>query len=194
MRFFLVLSFFFRLRTPWPLDVPERLIKIEARRRLEAVFLSSILTSLLLPPLKVDAATGIICTACHCASYFPKDYCLWPLPLGQSWYHSGSPWLQRLTGRCGGNHHSPSFLFYENERIFSPAITPLAASHFFPFLSPLCPTPIKLHGKARSTTTQRRLNDVQKKKNKNQSKPSLWVKLLRSFAKENLTSCNSECK
>lgn len=81
---------------------------LASRRSRKAVFLPSIQTSLFLPPLKVNAATGIICTACHCGSYFPKDYCLWPLPLGQSWYHSRRPWLQRLTGRRGGNQHSPS--------------------------------------------------------------------------------------
>lgn len=54
-------------------------------------------------------------------------------------------------------------LFYENERIFSPAITLLIASRFLPFLCPLCPTPIKLHNKAHSaalSVSQRGLNDA----------------------------------
>lgn len=94
-------------RTPWPLDVPERLKNIEAQRRLLFSF-HPFWHLCFNPPRKVDAAIGIVSTACHCGSYFPKDYCLWPLPLGQSWYHSHRPWLQRLTVRRGGNHHSPS--------------------------------------------------------------------------------------
>lgn len=88
-------------RTPWPLYVPERLISIEPREEV-TVFLPSIQTSTRPPPERECSRWHHLCTACHCGSYFPKDYCLWPLPPGQSWYHSRRPWLQRLTGRRGG--------------------------------------------------------------------------------------------
>lgn len=121
-----------------------------------ALFLPSMLTSLFLPLLEVDAATGIICTARHCASYFPKDYCLWPLPLGQSWYHSRRPWLQRLTGRRGGNHHSPSnplSLLWEWEDL----LTGHQSAHCFSLssisVSSLSHAPIKLHNKPHSATS-----------------------------------------
>lgn len=90
-------------RTPWPLNVPERLISIEPREEV-TVFLPSIQTStrFLSPSERECSRWHHPCTACHCGSYFPKDYCLWPLPPGQSWYHPRRPWLQWLTGRRGG--------------------------------------------------------------------------------------------
>lgn len=47
-------------------------------------------------------------TTCHCGPHFPKDYCHWPLPFGQSRCHSRCPWLQWLAGRCEGNRYSLS--------------------------------------------------------------------------------------
>lgn len=86
-----------------PLDIPTRFKSIERKRKL---FFTS-------PPLQ-----HLLCfflssekwwSRCHhCGSHFPKDYCHWPLPFGQSWHHSHCPWLQQLAGQPVGNRHSLS--------------------------------------------------------------------------------------
>lgn len=87
-------------------------------------------------------------TTCHCVAHFPKDYCHWPLPFGQSWHHSHSPWLQWLAGHHGGNRYSlsnPYSPIWEIETaqcIFSPSISPLTSPHFLLFPSVLSPMPV----------------------------------------------------
>lgn len=62
------------------------------------------------PPLwkVMEPLPSSLSTARHCGPHFPKDYCHWSLPFGQSWHHSHCAWLQWLAGQRGGNRHSLS--------------------------------------------------------------------------------------
>lgn len=98
------------------------------------------------PPVwEVEQLPASPSTANHCGAHFPKDYCHWSLPFGQSWHHSYCPWLQWLAGQRGGNRHShsnPPFSYLRAQRVFSPPITPLTSSRFLLFLSVLSPMPV----------------------------------------------------
>lgn len=90
------------VRTSWPLLK----ILLSAERKRKLLFISSpCVTSI--PPLwkVVEPLPSSLSTTCHCGPHFPKDYCHWPLPFGQSWHHSRCPWLQWLAGHRGGNRY-----------------------------------------------------------------------------------------
>lgn len=172
-------------RTPWPLHVPERLINIEAQRRL--LFFSrpcwhlcfspvwkwmQPLASSAQPVIVLHIFPRIIVSDLflldnHGITHAVLDYSGWQADVEVITIHLLIP-----------------FLFYGNERIFSLAISLLTASHFLPFLSPLCPTPPS------SCITSPILLPVPlkvsqrlkcclepKKKIKNESKPGLCAKL-----------------
>lgn len=85
---------------------PKRFKSAERKRKLLCDIYScffSLGTEQVMEPLPSSVST-----TCHCGPHFPKDYCYWALPSGQSWHHSHCPWLQWLAGQRGGNRYSLS--------------------------------------------------------------------------------------
>lgn len=141
-------------RTPWPLSVPERLMSIERREEV-TVFLPPIQTSTrFLPPLKGNAAAGIIpAQPVIVVDIFPRiivsDLFL---PDNHGITRAVLDYSGWQADVEGGDRHSPpnpQFSSRRAERSFSPAITPLTGSHFLPFRSPmpviLLPVPLNVN-------------------------------------------------
>ncbi len=113
----------------------KRFKSVERKRKLLFISPSSPTSTLFFPPLwkVMEPLLSSPSTTCHCGPHFPKDYCHWPLPFGQSWHHSHCPWLQWLAGQRGGNRYSlstPYSHIWEKDSSVD-LLTSHHSSHFF---------------------------------------------------------------